>query len=194
MSYYLSNSLLTTQDRLSIYPFFKLNTIFSKICFFPSAVIEWNNLDLSIRNSECLSIFKKFILQFLIYSPSSTHNRFNTKGIKYLTRLRLELSHLREHRFKHGFLDSLNPVCNCGLDIESTCHFLLYCPNFVNERTLLLNDVSRITKDALPTCETAFIKLLLYGDDSFDSATNTLILNAYLEYILSSKYVDGSLL
>ena len=187
MTYCLSKAILTRQGRLSIYPFFILNTIFSKICFFPSAVIEWNNLDLFIRNSECLSIFKKFILKFIRPSPSSTHNCFNTKGIKYLTRLRLGLSHLREHKFKHGFLDSLNPICNCGLDIESTCHFLLHCPNFINERTLLLNDVSRITKDALPTCETAFIKLLLYGDDSFDSATNTLILNAYLKYILSSK-------
>ena len=108
--------------------------------------------------------------------------------------LRLGLSHLREHKFKHSFLDLLNPICNCGLDIEITCHFLLHCPNFINERTLLLNDVSGITKNTLPFCETAFIKLLLYEDDSFDSATNTLILNASLEYILSSKRFDGPLL
>ena len=172
-------------------PLFHIRHNFFKNSFFPSAVIEWNNLDLSIRNSESLSIFKKCILKFIRPSPSSTHNCFNTKGIKYLTRLRLGLSHLREHKFKHGFLDSLNPICNCGLDIETTCHFLLHCPNFINERTLLLNDVSRITKDALPSCETAFVKLLLYGDDSFDSATNTLILNASLEYIFSSKRFDG---
>ena len=77
--------------------------------------------------------------------------------------------------------------------LKTTCQFLFHCPNFINERTLLLNDVSRITKDALPSCETAFVKLLLYGDDSFDSATNTLILNASLEYILSSKRFDGPL-
>ena len=34
MSYYLSKSLLTTQGRLSIYPFSILDTIFSKIRFF----------------------------------------------------------------------------------------------------------------------------------------------------------------
>ena len=118
-------------------------------------------------------------MQFVRPSPSSTHNCFNTKWIKYLTRLRLGLSHLRDHKFKHGFLDSLNPICSCGLDIETTCHYLLHCPNFINERTLFLNDVSRITKDALP---------------SFDSATNTLILNASVEYILSSERFDGPLL
>ena len=175
-------------------PLFHIRHNFFKNSFFPSAVIEWNNLDLSIRNSESLSIFKKCILKFIRPSPSSTHNCFNTKGIKYLTRLRLGLSHLHEHKFKHGFLDSLNPIRNGGLDIEITCHFLLHCPNFINERTLLLNDISRIKKDTLPSCETAFVKLLSYGDDSFDSATNTLILNASLEYSSSSKRFDGPLL
>ena len=172
---------------------FYIRPNFFKYSFSPSAVIEWKNLDLSIRNSESLSIFKNCILKFIRPSLSNTHNSFNTKGIKYLTRLRLGLSHLREHKFKHGFLDSINPICNCGLDIETTCHFLLHCRSFINERTLLLNDISRITKDALPSCEAGFIKRLLYGDDSFDSATNTLILNASLEYILSSKRFDGPL-
>ena len=35
----------------------------------------------------------------------------NPKGVKLLTTLRLGLSHLREHKVKHGFLDSLNPTC-----------------------------------------------------------------------------------
>ena len=41
--------------------------------------------------------------------------------LRHLTKLRLGLSHLRDHKFKHGFLDSLNPICTCGLDIETTC-------------------------------------------------------------------------
>ena len=32
---------------------------------------------------------------------------------------------------------------------------------------------------------------LLYHDDSFDSVTNTLMLNASVEYILSSRRFDG---
>ena len=38
-------------------PFFYIKYNFFKNSFFPSAVIEWNNLDLSIPNSESLSIF-----------------------------------------------------------------------------------------------------------------------------------------
>ena len=38
---------------------------------------------------------------------SSTYNYFNNKGIKNITRLRLGLSHLRDHKFKHGFFTLL---------------------------------------------------------------------------------------
>ena len=38
------------------------------------------------------------------------NNYFNDKGIKHVTRLHLGLSDLRDHKFKHGFLDSLNPI------------------------------------------------------------------------------------
>ena len=40
------------------------------------------------------------------------------------------MSHLCEHKFKQNFQDCLNPICSCGLDIESTSHFLLHCPTF----------------------------------------------------------------
>ena len=86
-------------------------------------------------------------MQLIRPSPSSTYNCFNTKGIKDLARLRLGLSHLCDHKLKLGFTDSLNPICNCGLEIKTTCHYLLHCSNFINIRTLLVNDdVSGETK------------------------------------------------
>ena len=36
--------------------------------------------------------------------------------IKYLTRLRLGLSHLNGHKFRHNFQDCLNPLCPCSLE------------------------------------------------------------------------------
>ena len=57
-------------------------------------------------NSKSLSNFLKSILKFRRPSPNSYHC-FNNKGINHVTRLRLGLSHLRDHKFKHGFLDSL---------------------------------------------------------------------------------------
>ena len=112
--------------------FFTLNITFSKILFFLSTVIGWNKLDLNFRSAASLSAFKKKLLKFIRPSPNSVFNCHNCKGNKYLTRLRLGLSHLREHKFKHIFQDTLNPFCSCGLDVETNTHFFLYCPLFTN--------------------------------------------------------------
>ena len=171
-------------------PLFPFKHDFFIKTFFSYVIFEWNNLDKSIRNSESLSIFLKSTLKFIRPSPNSAYNSFSTKGIKHLARLRLDLSHLRYYKFKHRFLDSINRICSSTFDIETTSHFLLHCPNFINWRSLLLN-VSGLTKNKLPSCDTSFIKLFLYGDDSLDLVTNTLILNAFADFILSSKRFDG---
>ena len=124
---------------------------------------------------------QKSIFQLITPSPSSTYNYFNTKGIKHLTRVRLGLSHLRDHKFKHGLLDSVKPICCCRLDTGTTFHYLLHCPNFINK---LLLDVSRITNDGFLSCDTTLVKLHLYGDGSFDPARNTVILNTSCDFML----------
>ena len=47
----------------------------------------------------------------------STHNPV---GVKLLTRLRLQLSHLNEYKFRHGFEDIISPMCSCNTKIKST--------------------------------------------------------------------------
>ena len=194
MSYHLFKPTLIHNTSSSRYTPFLFYTKFLQKLFFPSVTIEWKNLDKSIRNAESLIIFKKSILKFIRPYPNSIFDCFNTKAIKHLTRLHLSLSHLSYHKFKHGFLDSLNQVCSGCSNIERNCHFLLHCPNFVNEGSLLPNNVSRLTKDKLPSCDTSVIKLLLYGDNLLDLLTNTLILNASIDFILSSIRPDGPLL
>ena len=110
---------------------------------------------------------------------------------KKYPRLGLGLRHLPHHKLKHRFLDSLNRICSSGFDIETTSHFLLHCQNFMKERSLHLNNVSGLTKGKLPSCDTSVIKLFLYGDDLLDLATSTLILNAFVDFISSSKRFDS---
>ena len=82
-------------------------------------------------------------------------------------------------------------MCSCGLDVETTCHYLLHCPNFTNERSILLNIVSTINESSLTSCDASIVKLLLNGDESLDLETNTLIWNATVDFILSSKrYIE----
>ena len=55
---------------------------------------------------------------------NSIHNIHNPLGIKYLIRLRIGFNHLKEHKFKHNFQGSIDPLCSCSSGIETTIHFL----------------------------------------------------------------------
>ena len=111
-----------------------------KNSFFPSHIIEWNKLDPNIRNSENLVLFKKRILAFIRPSANSTFHCLNP-------RLRVHC-HLRFHKFKHSFQDTLNPISNCGT-VETTIQYLLLCPNFSNERLTLFNKLQSINENIL---------------------------------------------
>ena len=54
--------------------------------------------------------FKEKIFSFIQSSPNSVYNCHIPKGIKFIARLRLGLSHMREHKFKHNFQDPINPL------------------------------------------------------------------------------------
>ena len=103
---------------------------------------------------KCLQ-FRKFeylhenTFEFICLSGSIVFNCHNLKGVKLLTRLRLGLGRLCEHKFKHSFQDSSNPICSCGKDIEMSVHFLLYCPNYSNEKSTFLNIIGSIGRKTL---------------------------------------------
>ena len=104
-----------TSRNIHSIPFLSVRHSFFKNSFFPSTISEWNKLDPAIGNSESLSIFRKNIRHFIRPAPNSIYNCHNPKGVKLITRLRLGLSHLRE---QHNFQHSINPLCNCGHDIN----------------------------------------------------------------------------
>ena len=151
-------------------PQFNVRNNFFRNSYFPSIVTEWNNLDKSIRNSESFSIFKENILKFIRPSPNSIFNCHNPKGVKLLTRLRLGLSHLRDHKFKHSFQDLLNLICNCVTDVETTTHYLLHCPLFSNERLILINNIRYIDSNILNLNDSRFSEVLLFGNSFFNNS------------------------
>ena len=115
---------------------------FFKKSFSPSTIKERNNL-LQIRKSKSISIFKSNILKFIRPKPNNVYYCHNPKGTKLLTWLRLGLSHLREHNFKHNFQDCLNSLCLCGNEIETSTHYLLHCPTYTNEILTPLNKIKK---------------------------------------------------
>ena len=89
----------------------KVRHDYFKNSFFPSAISEWKKLDFTIRNSGSLNAFKKKLLNFIRPCANGIFDIHNPFGIKLLTRLRLGLSHLHEHKFRRCIQDTLNPLC-----------------------------------------------------------------------------------
>ena len=107
--------------------------------------------------------------------------------------MRVGLSHLREHKFKHIFQDTLNPICNCGEDIEITSHYLLHCPDYLYERKTLLKTVSCIVPNIFNFNNDQLTEIHLHGKEDLDNINNTSILNATINYLTETKRFNAEL-
>ena len=116
------NRVCETRHRNNI-PAIHARHNYFKNSFFPSTISEWNILDCKIRNSESLPIFKNNLLNFIPPCANSLFNIKNPYGMKLLTRLLLGLSHLRDHKFRHCFQVTLNPLWDCSNDTGTATHF-----------------------------------------------------------------------
>ena len=174
-------------------PSFKVRHDFFKNFFFPSTAIEWNKIDKNIRKSESLNIFKKSILKFIRPSQNRVYNCHNPKGIKLLTRLRVGLSHLCKHKFKQSFRDTPNLICNCGKDNETISHYLLHCPDYLQERKTLLNTISCIVSNIFDFNNDQLTEVLLYSKKDLYNINNTNILDATINYLIETKRFNAQL-
>ena len=121
-------------------------------------------------------------MEFIRPSPNSIFYIYNPYGIKLLTRLRLGLSHLNEHKFKHGFNDTTNPICICGGDIESINYFFLHCPEYCEARQTLFDNIQGIDKMLLSQNEsslTHFFTMNLNATPMLMHSFSTQQLNSY---------------
>ena len=125
--------------------------------------------------------------------PKPIYNVHNPVGLKLLTRLRLGLSHLNQHKFNHNFQDCLNPLCSCSLEVESVSHFFLHCHYYSNIRSTLLNELQSIDTNLLNQ-EDIVVEVLLYGSTKFNNNQNFRLLSSFIDYTLKSKRFSGSLL
>ena len=94
---------------------------------------------------------------FCIYDPL---------GVKLLTRFRLRFSHLNEHKFRHGFSDTINPMCACGTETETTEHFLLRCQFYSTQRLELFEKLEQVEPNFLNLNVKNQVLILLYGSQT----------------------------
>ena len=99
-----------------------------------------------------------------------------------------------EHKFNHNFQDTMNSLCSCSLESESTNHF--FCAGKISRsfKICLMNKLIKFNSCILTLGEKSFTKLLLYGDYRYDSKTNKNIILTFINFTYSSKRSDGQLM
>ena len=153
--------------------------------------MEQTTLVFKIQLIQCFEI--SYILKIIRPVSNPVYSIQNCIGLKLLTRLRLGLSHLNEHRFNHNFQNCINPLCTCSLEVESTAHFFLHCHHYHNIRAKLLNSLEVIDTNLLKLSEEQLTKVLLYGFSQLDQNQNRNVLNSSINYIVESKCFESSL-
>ena len=103
--------------------------------------------------------------------------------------LRVGLSKLNFHKFKHNFRDTLSPLCPTNDDVEDTEHYFLLCHTDAADRLDLLNSVNAILlpHGMINLSNEELLKIILYGHEQLPFDSNAKILTATLEYIQASK-------
>ena len=134
-----------------------------KYSFFPYAVSEWNKLEVQISKTKSLLSFKNVILKLGWPVPNSYFRIHNRVGLKLLTRLRVGISNLNEHKFKRNFSICINPLCSCGLQVESTTHDFLHCLCFSSICKILFNELISICNKFIDLPGSDKVELLIYG-------------------------------
>ena len=96
-------------------------------------------------------------------------------------------------KFRHNFSDTLNPICSCTLEFETTSHFLLHCHNYNNIRITLMSDLHMIDPSITFLNDTNLVHLLLFGNSKYNINTNREILIASISYLKISLIFEEQL-
>ena len=116
--------------------------------YFPYYINKWNKLKVGIRNAKSINFFKKSIV---------------SEKKRKLIRLRLPFSHLNKHKFRHGFSDTINPMCTCRTEVETAEHFLLRYQFYSTQRLELFEKLENVEPNFLSLSAKNQVVFLLYG-------------------------------
>ena len=137
------------------------------------------------------SLFKSNISKFIRPKPNTVYYCHNPKGIRRLTRLRLGLSYLRKHKFKHSFKTASILFASVVMKLKHlpTTYF-----TDIPIRMTLLSKIKSINCSILEFSNAVVTKILLFGDNALRDSSNTFILNSTIDYIISTIRFDDSIL
>ena len=91
---------------------------------------------------------------------------------------------LKSWKLLHGFGDTINAMCACGSEVETTEHFLLRCHLYSPQRLELFENLEKVDSSFLNLKVKEKVSFLLYGSQSATSkSSNHKILKFVINYI-----------
>ena len=154
--------------------------------------MEWNKLSHLIRASPTVASFKSKLLVLIRPTAKSVYGIHDPVGLSYLTHLRVGLSRLNFHKFRHNFGDTIDAMCPSNDGIENEEHFLLLCPSFDTQRRNLLDRTLPLIRPlgiTNPSNE-LLSHILLYGWKDLSADLNKEILQGTICFIRESGRFD----
>ena len=130
------------------------------------------HLEKKVWNIVSENKFREIILSFIRSKENSDFAIHDSKSLKLLTRLRLNFSHLNEHKFGHDFRDPVDPMCRCCLQKKTSLDFLLHCRLYSTIRAELLDDISATASSLTNNPDKKLLNILLYGSEYFSVKRN----------------------
>ena len=126
---------------------------------------------------------------------NSLFSFYDRCGVKLLTCLTLQFSHLKGHKFRHGFGDTVSTKCGCNAEIEDTDHFLLRCHFYSIQRFELFNNINKVDPSFTQLDTKEQVNILLYG--YLPNKSNTLnedIIKFVINFLKKSGRFDKPLI
>ena len=94
---------------------------------------------------------------------------------------------MNEHKFRHNFNDTINPMCNCGAATETTIHYLLRCWVYSIQRVELLDGVYKLDSTLQNSSEDQLLTVPFYGSEKYSLNVNKEILRLTISYLKASE-------
>ena len=104
-------SLLRKSHRYpSCFQALRYRAVFFQNSFLPFTITEWIKFDSGVKDIDSRAMFCKKLFNFIRPLENNSNGSSDPLGVRLLNRLRMGFSHLVEHKFRHNFGDTLNPL------------------------------------------------------------------------------------
>ena len=159
----------------------------NKNLFFPFCIKGWNNLSEEFQKIKSKVLFKTKILSFIRSKENSIFNIYDTSDIKLLDRLRLHFNHLNEHKFLHSFRATIDPLCSCSLEPNTTRHYVLPRNLYSDLRAELPNNICSLNPTLKYLSHENLLNILLCGSKDFSLNKNKKRIKSPIRFLKTSE-------